>query len=427
MQRIGRCAIITLLLLALVTGAWGDLHQTINYQGYLCNTAGTPVNSTERVNFSFYTVSSGGSALWTETQSITPVNGIYSVQLGNVTAFPADFFASNDTLYLGIKVGADPEMTPRQQLTMTPYAFRAATADNVVNGLYSSGAYSDPAWLTSLAGNKISGTVASATNAGNANTVTNGLYSSGLYSNPAWLTSLAGSKITGAVASATTAVNASSVTNGVYTSGSYANPSWITSIDGSKITGSLSVTGQVESTGGGFKFPDGTVQISAKTDCMGRYEDNNDGTVTDCRTGIIWLKNTNCTETLGGINKGSGTLSWPDAGTWTANLTTGFCGLSDGSGIGDWRLPTKTEWMSMVTSAKKQGFNKPALTNGAGTAQWAEGDLFNNVQKTGYYWSSTTDAHHANYVWIVDMWSGNMVSHDTTYYYFYVWPVRGGQ
>ena len=38
---------------------------------------------------------------------------------------------------------------------------------------------------------------------GNAGTVTNGVYTSGSYSNPSWITSLAGSKISGAVASAT--------------------------------------------------------------------------------------------------------------------------------------------------------------------------------------------------------------------------------
>lgn len=62
------------------------------------------------------------------------------------------------------------------------------------------GSYSNPAWITSLAGSKISGNIS-----GNAGTVTNGVYTSGSYSDPAWITSLAGSKISGETALSNTA------------------------------------------------------------------------------------------------------------------------------------------------------------------------------------------------------------------------------
>jgi hypothetical protein len=47
---------------------------------------------------------------------------------------------------------------------------------------------------------------------GNAGTVTNGVYTTGSYADPAWITSLAGGKISGAVANATHAVSADSAT-----------------------------------------------------------------------------------------------------------------------------------------------------------------------------------------------------------------------
>jgi hypothetical protein len=47
-------------------------------------------------------------------------------------------------------------------------------ASSVTNGIYSSGSYADPAWLTSLSGTKISGTVADATNATSAAGVASG-------------------------------------------------------------------------------------------------------------------------------------------------------------------------------------------------------------------------------------------------------------
>jgi len=102
--------------------------QKINYQGYLTNTAGVPVNETVQMRFSIYDVSSGGSALWTETQNIPVINGIYNVALGDVTPIPLPFDVQ---YYLAIKVGSDPEMTPRKAMTSVGYAFRAMTADVV--------------------------------------------------------------------------------------------------------------------------------------------------------------------------------------------------------------------------------------------------------------------------------------------------------
>ena len=50
---------------------------------------------------------------------------------------------------------------------------------------------------------------------GNAGTVTNGVYTTGTYSNPSWITSLDGSKISGNISG-----NSGTVTNGVYTTSS---------------------------------------------------------------------------------------------------------------------------------------------------------------------------------------------------------------
>ena len=185
----------------------------------------------------------------------------------------------------------------------------------------------------------------------------------------------------------------------------------------------LTVTGTIESTSGGVKFPDASMQTSAKTDCMGRYEDNSDGTVTDCRTGLVWLKNAGCTDSAGGIDKGSATLVWGDSVVWSAALATGTCGLTDGSSAGDWRMPTRTEWMAMVASARKQGFSTPALTNRAGTAKWAQGDLFNDIQPS-YYWSSST---YMDYAGVVSMYDGSVNTFYKTDNRVYIWPVRAGQ
>jgi hypothetical protein len=46
------------------------------------------------------------------------------------------------------------------------------TAGTVTNGVYTTGSYADPAWITSLAGSKVSGTVANATHAASADSAT---------------------------------------------------------------------------------------------------------------------------------------------------------------------------------------------------------------------------------------------------------------
>ena len=178
----------------------------------------------------------------------------------------------------------------------------------------------------------------------------------------------------------------------------------------------------------------------AAADCKAgdRYEDNRNGAVTDCRTGLVWLKNANCaapsTPLNGVTNSGTG-LNWKDAMKWVAGLYgdgsgPSVCTLSDGSSAGDWRLPTKTEWMAMVEYARythSPAFTDPALTTDAGTAKWSSGagSSFTNVLSAGY-WSSTTVASDNGSAWYVVMTDGSIATFYKTSHP-YVWPVRGGQ
>ncbi len=101
------------------------IRETINFQGKLVNSAGLNVaDGSYSVVFSLYTVSSGGTNIWQETQNVSTVDGLFRVELGSVSSLSSVNF-NNDSLYLGIKVGADAEMTPRVRYTATPYAFQA--------------------------------------------------------------------------------------------------------------------------------------------------------------------------------------------------------------------------------------------------------------------------------------------------------------
>lgn len=116
-----------LLVEGLSATALAHVPKKVAYQGFLATAAGAPVNSTVSVTFRLYTAASGGSPLWAETQSVAVANGLYSVTLGADTPLDLDFA---NPLYLGVSVGADPEMTPRQALSSVPYALRALSVED---------------------------------------------------------------------------------------------------------------------------------------------------------------------------------------------------------------------------------------------------------------------------------------------------------
>jgi len=122
--------IMFLMVVLVYSISYSAVPQTINYQGYLTDSGGTPINGTVQMLFSIYDVSSGGTALWIENQTVNVNNGIYSVVLGETTPINLAF---DTQYYLGVVVGGDPEMTPRQALTSVPYAFSADVADYAVD------------------------------------------------------------------------------------------------------------------------------------------------------------------------------------------------------------------------------------------------------------------------------------------------------
>ena len=146
-----------------------------------------------------------------------------------------------------------------------------------------------------------------------------------------------------------------------------------------------------------------------------------DGTIRDNDTGLIWLKDASCPGLAG--TDPSGMASWETAKAAAAALSgDGTCGLMDGSKVGDWRLPTKDEWVAFMSTV----YDYPALVNAAGNAQWSEGDAFTGVQST-VYWSSTV--YSSDMVWAADMSEGFVreAYKDPGGPGFYVWPVREPQ
>ena len=120
-------AVIACLLVPLSVNAVPNL---ISYQGILNDKDGVPVGSSVDMTFRIYNVESGGTAIWSETQNVTVSNGTFNVKLGSVESLPFNMFL-NDAVYLGIQVGADPEMMPRQQFTSGAFTYKTETVAHV--------------------------------------------------------------------------------------------------------------------------------------------------------------------------------------------------------------------------------------------------------------------------------------------------------
>ena len=162
MQRLLRLTPV-LLGLAVAAPAFGQssaVPTLVSYQSRVTDASGNLIGAPTPVNrialFRIYDSAGGSARLYSEQQTVTIANGEFSILLGTGTqigtdtgntfsTFNAAVFAGA-TRFLGVTIDDgdgnpfnDPEMSPRQQLATTPFAFRSAVAESValggVNGL----------------------------------------------------------------------------------------------------------------------------------------------------------------------------------------------------------------------------------------------------------------------------------------------------
>jgi hypothetical protein len=151
------------------------------------------------------------------------------------------------------------------------------------------------------------------------------------------------------------------------------------------------------------------VSISSCKPANDRFTNNGNGTITDKRTGLVWLTNANpC-----------GMKSWDDAVAFCNNLASGQAWLFDGSKAGDWRLPTKQELQGIGTDPPI------AWDNNVPPSDWVvPAAPFFSVQQD-LYWSLTIDDKviDDSSAWVVGMIDGSTGGCNKGNL-LYVWPVR---
>ena len=102
----------------------------ISMQGFLKDANGKAIDDgNQSLNFKIYTVASGGTAIWSEVQSIKVFGGVYSAQLGSITDISA--LAWDVPYFVGVTVQGT-ELSPRTELTYAPYSFGTNKAQEVV-------------------------------------------------------------------------------------------------------------------------------------------------------------------------------------------------------------------------------------------------------------------------------------------------------
>jgi hypothetical protein len=95
------------------------MDDVIPVQGRLTDDSGNPLNGTYSIRFSIYNVSTGGTALCVDVDDVQVTNGLFNAHMD----YCENADISGEQLWLGVKVGSDPEMTPRQAIYAVPYAW----------------------------------------------------------------------------------------------------------------------------------------------------------------------------------------------------------------------------------------------------------------------------------------------------------------
>jgi len=144
--------IVSLLFLSFAFNQAGDVSiqesrlipKLLNYQGYLTDTLGIPIDDTLDVTFKVFDAVSSGNELWSEMQTNVPIErGVFSVMLGGITPIPDSVFADFTSTWLELTLEGPQTLTPRTRIVSSAYAYTATYSDTA---LYAINAVPDNDW-----------------------------------------------------------------------------------------------------------------------------------------------------------------------------------------------------------------------------------------------------------------------------------------
>ncbi len=130
-MKLSRIRSIILALFFISGVLFPQVPQTISYQGVLTDTDGAIVHDGNYpIVFTLYDALTGGTNLWTETQTVSVSGGLFNVILGSVNPINLEF---DKQYWLGISIEGGDELTPRTELTSSAYSLNTRNIpDNIV-------------------------------------------------------------------------------------------------------------------------------------------------------------------------------------------------------------------------------------------------------------------------------------------------------
>ena len=103
----------------------------LSYQGTLVDALGNPISGLLDIDFRLYNSPGSEFPLWQETRSgvnaVLVSNGLFNLMLGSLVPMAASVWEEPE-LYLGVKIGNDSEMSPREKLAFVPSAAMSEVA-----------------------------------------------------------------------------------------------------------------------------------------------------------------------------------------------------------------------------------------------------------------------------------------------------------
>jgi hypothetical protein len=154
----------------------------IPIQGRLTNAAGDPLNGSYSMSFRLYDSDSAATPLCEDANTVTVEDGLFSSYMKGTGCD-----IKGQQLYLGIQVGSDEEMEPRQYVDNVPYAWslrpgaevRAELDDDPILYVYNTGD-GEALWATSMSGEAVHGSSGEGTGVGGYSLLGPALYADSL-------------------------------------------------------------------------------------------------------------------------------------------------------------------------------------------------------------------------------------------------------
>ena len=113
-----------------VAQAAAPAQEQLPLQGFLKDSAGKPVTQDLSITFNLYEAETGGTPVFTETQTVSVKKGVWSARLGKTAAFPAAVKFDKE-YYVGLDIGSKT-LSPR--ILVAPGAFVARKNFAVADG-----------------------------------------------------------------------------------------------------------------------------------------------------------------------------------------------------------------------------------------------------------------------------------------------------